>query len=302
MTSKGALGLIHHVVYADILLSVNFVMNFALLKSTNTILFLHTNNKRIILSAIVGSIYALCMFFPKFSFFECFLLKILFAVSMTTMAFGYKSIKALVKNTSILLLLSFAYAGIIFAFSKLDNEKIYQSNGIFYIDVPLWAVILFAVIGYIAINSAVRVLSHSVKVGKSEITADIYFNDRVCTIKAMLDSGNLLKNISGECSVVICDYNAVKKLFDESDKHEFESGNMEMSFPVLYLSYKTLGASDKTIPYFYADKAVYHTKEGDMEVVHVPIAISQKPISDDNMVNALINPDAIYEKRTEAIK
>ena len=101
------------VVYVDVLLAVNFVVNYLLLLLAARLCRLYCPRPRLLLGALVGAAGALSIFIPGLGLIGSVLLKLGLAVAMSLAAFGRQ--RGLWRGVGALFLISFLFAGLMLA-------------------------------------------------------------------------------------------------------------------------------------------------------------------------------------------
>lgn len=110
------------IVYVDLIFIINFLMDFFLLLTVNIALKRYARIRRIIIASIFGSI-SLISLFIKISYINLCFLKLLMAISMCLISFGYKNIKYTFYNVLYLFMLSFILGGFIYYLNLEYSNK-----------------------------------------------------------------------------------------------------------------------------------------------------------------------------------
>jgi len=177
-------------VYIEVVLLINFIIDFILLFGVCLILRRQTTLKRLILSSLVGSITMICMFF-NLSGLSLFLIKLFTSFIMVVICCDFKSIKYTLKNIFYLYTLSIVLGGgiyllsieIISKYSKLS----FLSNGV-YINF-----IVLLVFSPLIIFIYVKQIKQIKNTYSNYYNIDIYFKDKTKTsLTGYLDTGNHL--------------------------------------------------------------------------------------------------------------
>lgn len=280
-------------VYVDVLFVINFIINIILLKICSVFMKNHTSALRLTLASTVGSVYAVCMFFPDISFF--YILPFKFAVSLIMIKIIYSraGFLKLIKFTAVFYLVSFTFAGILLALIYLGNissQSPYAfENGVFYFDVSLKMILWASVICCVIIWTASAIFKRNKVLGIK--TLKITMADRTCEIAALSDTGNLLTDpITGE-SVVIAEKKYLEKLFSEGlpDIENIKNSKIKMRL----IPYSSLGNSNGVMLGFIPDEVAIDGKI----ITGVIIASSPNALSVKDEYNALFNPNILYNRR-----
>ncbi|MBR2741985.1 MAG: sigma-E processing peptidase SpoIIGA [Clostridia bacterium] len=295
------------VVYIDILFLTNFIINCALILCTARLMSLHVPHGRAAAASALGGIYSVCMFFPSFSTLAWMGLKFVFAVSIVVAAFGFKNINRLLRCTAAYLAVNFLFGGAAFAlyyFTPLGSKNtVIQSNGVFYLKLSLPILLLFCAVSYVLLNYALYIFKSRARIKDSVVDIRLSFGGKSCMLRALSDTGNMLKSPVEQKPVIICELSALSDMLDASDSAALSDECCgEPSFGVLFLPYTSLGAKEALIPAFFADEATYYINKGEVKDTKVLVAVSRDRISQDGSINALVNPSAFERGDREAEK
>ena len=85
-------------IYLDVVLLENLCMNYIILFATGYILKIKMKHWRLVLSSLLGGIYALVSYLEILPVYSHILTKIMLSVSMVYLAFHAKGMKVLIKQ------------------------------------------------------------------------------------------------------------------------------------------------------------------------------------------------------------
>lgn len=175
--------------YIDLILILNFFIDFILLLSVSIILRRNSNINRIILSSFIAS-FSVFLLFTRINSIELFILKVLISIIMVLIAFGYKNIKYFTNNLLFLYINSIVLGGFIYfinlQFSTKQSGLIFINNG-FSINF-LFLLILSPIIIYIYIKQIKKLKNNY----SNYYEVDIYINNKLFKFTGYLDTGNNL--------------------------------------------------------------------------------------------------------------
>ncbi|MEG0664455.1 MAG: sigma-E processing peptidase SpoIIGA [Clostridia bacterium] len=135
------------IVYVDILILLNFFINYILLKSTALLAKAVINVKRLMLSAGILSFGSLIIFLKPLNFLIMILIKIVFLFIMSFIAFGFNNSKRFFKLTFFLLLITFIFNGIISGIWYFaSSENVYFNNQTVYFNINLYLLLALVVL------------------------------------------------------------------------------------------------------------------------------------------------------------
>ena len=137
-------------VYLDIVLLENLCMNYIILFATGYIMKLKMKQLRLVLSAMLGGIYAVIAYIEILPIYSSFAMKILLSVLMVHIAYNSKNIKNLLKQLVVFYLTSFAFGGAAFALLYFVRpQDILIRNGVYVGTYPIKIALLGGIVGFI---------------------------------------------------------------------------------------------------------------------------------------------------------
>lgn len=191
-------------IYLDILLILNIYVNFFLLSATAK--FTHTRLPlgRCVLSASLGSLFALIIFLPTMNAFLPLVIKLFAAVVVVWLAFGFKSKKQFLRLVGFFYAINFLFAGVMMALSLLASPNFMMAhNSYFYIDFSLITLVVSTIVAYFSI-SLLRFFLDRKACAEEKYTVIITNIGKTVTLSALSDTGNTLVDVfTGQC-VIIC--------------------------------------------------------------------------------------------------
>lgn len=211
-------------VYLDIVLLENLCMNYIILFATGYIMKLKMKQLRLVLSAMLGGIYAVIAYIEILPIYSSFGMKILLSVLMVYIAYNSKNIKNLLKQLVVFYLISFAFGGSAFALLYFVRpQDILIRNGVYVGTYPIKIALLGGIVGFIITYIAFKVVK--TKLHKKDIiyNIEIHIKEKTLKLKAMLDTGNMLKDPISGMPVIVVEKQELysilpKKLLDNIDK------------------------------------------------------------------------------------
>jgi len=181
-------------IYLDLILIINFIIDYLLLYGTKKILKNKTSIKRILLGSIIGSISSLLMIYQN-----NIIIKILLSILIIIITFGINNI---IKNTTYFYLLSIILGGTLYLF----DLNIYKLN---YQILLLISPILI----YLYIKENIKYKN----IYLNNYIVEIYINNKLYKLEGMIDTGNELKDPYKKRSIILVninlDYRQFKYLF-----------------------------------------------------------------------------------------
>lgn len=208
------------IIYIDIVMLENFIMNFIILIATSIICENKIKIYKITLSAFIGSIYSICTYFIKISNLENIIAKFAISILMTGIALEFSKIKFFIKKLSLFYLTSLTFGGLTFALLFLISpENIVFKNNHFIGVYPIKVSVLGGITGLIFISIVSYLIKNKFNQNNIVYDLNIYVGNEKIIAKAYFDSGNLLKEPISNEDVIIVE----KNIIDTIDNNEFKS-------------------------------------------------------------------------------
>ncbi len=239
------------VIYADILVALNMIVNYFLLRACAAVTGSDCKTVRMFLSSLAGGLFSLIIFVDGIPALINAVIKTSFLCFMVSAAFGFGNLKSFVKNCSAFLVANFGFAGIMLAFSVfVAPQKTLYKNGIVYFDIDIITLTISALICY-GILSALTRFSRSRAPAESIYELTVTYNGKTITGKALYDTGNSLRDSFSGRPVIIAERDFAEKLFEEN-----EDITTQKSFRLIpYSTIKNGGA----LPAFLAENITLKT-------------------------------------------
>lgn len=197
--------------YLDLYIIENLLINYIIISCTSMLTKNANSYKRKILGAVVGTIYSVMYLFPKFYVFYTIPSKIIFIIIVGLVSFEYMNKNEFIRILITFLLVNFFICGstyFIIYFTGIEHIKI----SFIIISVYISCLILKK------IYSDITLISH-IKEFTKEITISFLGDKMEC--RALLDSGNLLKDPLSKSDVVMVNSSLLKKYLPEDYNYEY---------------------------------------------------------------------------------
>ena len=298
-------------VYLDVVLLENLCMNYIILFATGYLMKQKMNHIRVILSSLLGGIYSVIAYLEIFPLYSHFLMKIVLSISMVYLAFGSKTIKGILKQLIVFYLTSFAFGGCAFALLYfIKPENIFIRNGVYVGTYPLKIAVLGGIIGFIITYIAFKVVKS--RLSKKDIYYDvcITIENKQTQVKAMLDTGNMLKDPITQTPVIVVEKEKLygilpANLLDyietmiggDGQKLLMSSEEEEYLRKLRIIPFHSVGKQNGLMVGMKADK-VEILSEPSLEQNNVIVGIFHQKFSKNDRYSALIGLDML--ERSEA--
>ena len=290
-------------IYLDIVILENIIMNYIILYATGIINKNEITIRRIFLASILGSAYAVTTYLSIIQGALNTILKILLSVAMVYIAFKPKNYKLMCKNLLLFYLTSFALGGCaFFLLYYIRPQDVLMRNGVLVGTYPIKIAILGGILGAIIITIAFKIRKG--KISKEDMFFDIevFFKEKSIKVKAMLDTGNLLKDPITGIPVIVVEKNEMISILSEkiiNNLDEILQGKKSDSIESEYISrfrvipFSSLGKQNGMLLGFRPDKVSIHLEEQIIEKTNTIIGIYEKALTKNGMYTALIGLDLI---------
>ena len=191
------------VVYADILVLVNFVVDYFLISIAARFLGQKPKLWRLILSALVGGLFSLYIFLPQSNFLVQSLVQILMSMVLCLISFGFGGAKSFLRRTAVLFCTNFAYSGAMIAmWLVFKPHGMAINNSVVYFDISPLFLILFSVVGYFAVVILRKILKKSFP-ANTYCKVTVFCGEKSLTLEGIADTGNSITDIFGQSQIFI---------------------------------------------------------------------------------------------------
>ena len=288
-------------IYLDIILCENLLMNYIILFATYVIIKPKTKHPqiRMILSSLLGSIYAIIIYLNILSIYTNLLAKITLSVVMDYIAFAPPNIKQLLKQILIFYLVSFIFGGCTFALIYfLKPENVEMKNGVFVGIYPIKVGLIAGIIAFIITQIAFKINKSKLNNKNTFIEIELYNKNKMTKARALLDSGNMLKEPISQKPVIVVEKAILSKIIPEEVLNYIErmvgGDDQERNEMQEYLSkirmvpFMSLGKENGMLIGIRLDKIKINTEDIRLEKENIIAGIYEKKLTKDNKYNALI--------------
>lgn len=288
-------------IYLDIILCENLLMNYIILFATYVIIKPKTKHPqiRMILSSLLGSIYAIIIYLNILSIYTNLLAKITLSVVMVYIAFAPPNIKQLLKQILIFYLVSFIFGGCTFALIYfLKPENVEMKNGVFVGIYPIKVGLIAGIIAFIITQITFKINKSKLNNKNTFIEIELYNKNKMTKARALLDSGNMLKEPISQKPVIVVEKAILSKIIPEEVLNYIErmvgGDDQERNEMQEYLSkirmvpFMSLGKENGMLIGIRLDKIKINTEDIRLEKENIIAGIYEKKLTKDNKYNALI--------------
>ncbi len=261
-------------VYIDILILVNTIINFYLLKISLVILKLTVEIKRVLFAALIGALCSLAILFNLNNYIAV-TVRFLSVIIAGYTAFGFVNYKVFLRNISSLTVTNALYTGFVYKFLA-DNRFTYINNYFCYIHINPVIFVASVTMIYFIMWIAEIIFVNSYKDCNFKFNIQIENNEK--SFSAFYDTGFKVKDIIGGKAVMMCGIDDLKTILSTekiSEINKFLKGDMDNSIftPLFYSDISGRGM----LPCIKPDKVSYKNRE----LRNTVIAVTDKKIDKD---------------------
>ena len=195
------------IIYIDVVLIENLLMNYIILFATGVVLKLKIKHIRLILGSLVGAIYTIISYISGLKIYSNFLLKLILSLVIIYIALNPKSLKQLLKFTLIFYLTSFVFGGAAFALIYVVKpQELLKNNGLILNSNSLKVIFISAIVAFTIIIIGFKVVKNKISARDMYCDIEIKINDKKIETKAMIDTGNFLKEPITNTPVIVVEH------------------------------------------------------------------------------------------------
>lgn len=192
------------VVYIDILLFVNVIVNYVILMTAEKLLKRDCRLYRVIAGALIGALFSLTIFLTDDNRFLLLLLKLISSAAISLITFGWKSRKEYVKAFLSCTGVSVVYCGFFVLFYQIFKPpNMIIVHDVLYLQVDPLLLIVLTVIIYLVILLLYKLFSERIKSSVVPLRFTVCDHNYSCTGK--IDTGCNLKEPFSSSPVIITD-------------------------------------------------------------------------------------------------
>ncbi|WP_406678187.1 sigma-E processing peptidase SpoIIGA [Moorella sp. ACPs] len=296
-------------VYLDVLLAINLVMDYFILWTTARLGQLATTVWRLLAGAAVGAVYSLVILFPGGAWEQSLLVKILFSLVMVAVAFyplnGRRFLQALVYFYLAAFAMGGAMLGAIYlaggeAATPVMGGMMVLAQNIRY---P-WLLVAVAAAGLLAVLGT-NWLKKNFWQQMLRLPVIITFAGRQRALKALVDTGNSLRDPLTQRPVIIVEYSALQGLLPEAIVKHYSQEETDLESLVKSLAgspwatrlhllpYHSLGRSHGMLLGLRPDEVIVITNERMIKIKNVIVGLYRERLSTEGNYCALLHPDLL---------
>ena len=297
-------------VYADILCLVNFCFDFSLLYLAGRLSRAAIIGRRLVLGAGIGSLYGLASLYPGTVFLMSLPAKVAVSALMVAIAYprGVAKLRAFATTLALFYLSSFAVGGTALGWTYLTTGVASLDGGAATGQLGLGAVLPAVLLGAILLHWAIVSGRERERVATLCVLCRVVVGDRQAEFRALVDTGNRLRDPLSDAPVVIVEYPAVTRLLpagfgqvwegpepDDPDLSRLASalGGTPWSARMRLVPFSSLGRANGLLVGFRPDAVIVGAQGGDVRRTDVVVCVSPRPLSAEGGYRALLPPEIL---------
>lgn len=304
-------------VYLDLILLLNLCIDFLLIWLTASLRKVRLKIGRALAASFIGCSYSVMVFWPELSFLFSHLIKLLFALLMVWISFGFRDLRTYLRNLGTFYLVSFAIAGGIFALQffflsqseVLNGIVITHGNGM---GKPvLWGTVIvgFAVMFFFSKGTFSSVLKRQ-QLGNVMADVTVEWNGEITHCKGLVDTGNQLYDPLTRTPVMIMEVSHLKdclpsKFIELTQGQGMEDFYQQITDVDLSLNwqqrlrlipYRGLNKGMQFLVALKPDKVVIEQNGNRWELTRVLIGLDGGNLSSDGAYQAIVHPSLMLQE------
>ena len=293
-------------IYLDVVIIENLIMNAIIIYATAIVLKVKVKHLRIIISSLIGAIYSVLSYISDLEIYNNLFLKIFLSVVMVYIAFIPKNIKLLLKQILIFYLTSFLFGGVAFALIYIIKpQEVLMKDGLFLGMYPLKTVFLGAIVATTILITAFKVVKNNITKKDMMCNVSIELNNKTVHIKAMIDTGNMLKEPISGLPVIVIENTALYELLPREileNSEEILGGDFQKIpedikdtyIPKFrWIPYSSLGKQNGMLVGLKADKVIVEKEDQIIEHTDVIIGIYNKSLTKKGEYRGLVGMELL---------
>ena len=200
-------------IYIDVLFLENLILNSIILYATSIISKVKIKHARIFIASSLGAIYVVIYYIFKIKMYTNIVAKLLLAISMVYIVFKPDKLKDLFKFVILFFLVSFVFGGAsLGVIYMVNSNNITIQGGRILGKYTIKTILLGIIIAFFVSTLSFKLVK--TKFTKKDMFCDIIINlnGKEIKTKAMIDTGNLLKEPITNIPVVVVECTALENL------------------------------------------------------------------------------------------
>lgn len=299
-----------HVIYVDMVLLINLVMDYIILWATARLAQIAVNGWRLLAGAALGAGYSLILFFPANTPWLWLVAKVLFSVLMILLTFYPVAWPKLFQAVGYFYLVSFVMGGAVLGALYLANSfavaPTLAGGGILIRNLPYSWLVMAVGAAFFLVYWGSLFIKRNFWQSLLRVPVVIGFNGRSLALKALVDTGNNLRDPLTGRPVIVAEYNALRPLLPpelqlklpvqkepEWEKIVTSLAGTPWAARVRIIPFHSLGRGPGLLLGFKPDEVVILWEERFIKVTEVVVGLCWQRLTPEGSYRALLHPDLL---------
>lgn len=288
------------VIYIDAIFIENFILDFIILYATSLLLKSKTKILKLIIASAFGALSAIAYYFISKNIFCVIVLNVFSAIIIVYVAFGFTKLKDFFNKILMFYLTTFIFGGASSAFINI----IFLNNNIKN-KYSIWFIFIIFIIVLFIINMISKI--KKLKINKNDLLCNItiYINGHSVKTKAMMDTGNLLKDPITNVPVIVLEHEVLKNVIPKAilnNINEILGGDLhkipdeiqnEYNQKLKIIPFSAIGKQNGMLLGIKAETVIIEQIDKVKKVDDVIVGMYDKKIGKQNEFNALLGLELI---------
>ena len=293
-------------IYLDIIFLENFILNFIILYAVSLVIKEKAGCIKLMIASLIGASYVIIYYLINFQSKWNLIFKIILSVVMVYISFMPKSFKEFIKQITFFYLVSFVFGGASLGVIYMVNAgKISIRNGIIVGNYTLKTIFIGVILAFTIITVAFKFVKNRISKKDLFCNIKIIINQSKINVKAVIDTGNFLKEPITNIPVIVVEKDILKNFVPKEILENIENilggdlKNIPENIKNEYLSklkvipFSSLGKQNGMLLGIKADGVVVEIDNEEKYVEKVILGIYTKKLSKKDEYNALLGIDVI---------
>lgn len=210
--------------YIDVIFFENLIMNTIIIYATSIILKSKVKLVRILIASSIGSGYAIVSYITEMQVYTSIILKIILATVIVYISFNPLNIKKMLTQLLIFYLTSFVFGGVaLYLIYFIRPQDALIRNGMFVGEYVLKVIMLGAIIAFIIIKISSKIIKSRMTTKDMFCEIKIKLDGKKIETKAMIDTGNLVKEPITNTPVIIVEGSLLEEILPKEILNNLEN-------------------------------------------------------------------------------
>ena len=283
------------VIYLDVLLAINGIVDYILLRAAAKLTGHPRNRLRILLGATLGAVYAAAVCLPGLAWLGRWGLKLAVGVGMGVIVFGWN--RRCISKTLMFFLLAALFGGVVFALSQISGGALQLHHGAVYAEVSL--PLLAAAVGgvYLMLTWIASATVRRQQTARQTVAVRVGLCGRENAFSALVDTGCLITDPLTSRPVMVAAADVLASLLPQQLLADWHNGRDPIDLIAAYsggalhlrpIFCRGVGGGEEILPAFQPTEL---TVDGhDSSAI---VALSLHGFDGESAFSAVIHADAV---------